>query len=77
MDEAVKNIVQIIVNNGIGVACVAYLIYFSATTMKDIVANQNKMASTLDLISERLEKLEDKIDTKKKAKKKEEEKKEG
>ena len=44
--------------------------------MKDIVANQNKMATTLDLISERLEKLEDKIDTKKKAKKKEEEKKE-
>lgn len=75
MDEAVKNIVQIIVNNGIGVACVAYMIYFQMTTMKDLVKNQNKMTEALNLISERLENLEDKI-TGKKTKKKEEEKKE-
>lgn len=70
MDEVVKNIVQIIVNNGIGVACVAYMIYFQMTTMKDLVKNQNKMTEALNLISERLENLEDKI-TGKKTKKKE------
>lgn len=75
MDEAVKNIVQIIVNNGIGVACVAYMIYFQMTTMKDLVKNQNKMTEALNLISERLENLEDKI-TGKKTKKKEEKKEE-
>lgn len=75
MDEVVKNIVQIIVNNGIGVACVAYMIYFQMTTMKDLVKNQNKMTEALNLISERLENLEDKI-TGKKTKKKEEKKEE-
>lgn len=75
MDEVVKNIVQIIVNNGIGVACVAYMIYFNMTTMKDLVKNQNEMTKALNLISERLENLEDKI-TGKKTKKKEEKKEE-
>lgn len=75
MDEAVKNIVNIIVNNGIGVACVAYMIYFQMTTMKDLVKNQSKMTEALNLISERLENLEEKI-TGKKTKKKEEKKEE-
>ena len=46
---------NLIVNNGIGVVCVAYLIYFQSTTM-------TRMLSTLNLISERLAKIETKLD---------------
>ena len=31
-----QDIINVIVNNGIGVVCVAYLMYFQMTTMKEI-----------------------------------------
>lgn len=46
-----EDIMNIIVNNGIGVVCVAYMIYFQNTTMKE-------MLSTLKSIDTRLTKIE-------------------
>ena len=46
-----EELMNLIVNNGIGVVCVAYLIYFQSTTMKSILA-------TLESIDNRLLKLE-------------------
>ena len=54
-------IISFIITNGIGVVCVAYLIYFQTTTMKDLSKNQEKTNSLLDKITDRLENLEDKI----------------
>ncbi len=53
------DLITLITNNGIGVVCVAYLIYFQATTMKT-------MQETLNAINNRLASIEDKIGTKKK-----------
>lgn len=50
-----EEIIQMIVDNGIGVACVAYLIYFQSTTMKEMVA-------TLKSIGERLTSIETRIE---------------
>lgn len=49
-----QEIIQMVVDNGIGVACVVYLIYFQSTTMKE-------MLSTLKSIGERLTAIETKI----------------
>ena len=49
-----QEIIQMIVDNGIGVFCVGYLIYFQSTTMKEMVA-------TLKTIGERLTAIETKI----------------
>ena len=55
------DLVTLITNNGIGIVCVAYLIYFQSTTMKSILA-------TLESIDNRLLKIElkggEKIETK-------------
>jgi hypothetical protein len=50
-----EEIIQMVVDNGIGVACVAYLIYFQSTTM-------GKMLTTLNTISERLTSIETRIE---------------
>lgn len=47
-------IVNLIVNNGIGVVCVGYLIYFQSTCMKE-------MLNTLSSIDKRLILIEEKI----------------
>lgn len=49
-----EELVSLIVDNGIGVACVIYLIYFQSTTMKE-------MTSVLQVISNRLTAIETKI----------------
>lgn len=49
-----KEIADIFVNNGIGVACVIYLIYFQLTTMKEMLNN-------LSLINGRLSVIETKV----------------
>lgn len=54
-----NEIVQLISQNGIGIVCVAYLLYFNATTMKDIT-------KTLESICNRLSIIETKIDEKEK-----------
>ena len=59
-----SDIINLIVNNGLGVVCIAYLLYFQSTTMKDLTENQNKTNLILESITNRLEQLEEKIDKK-------------
>lgn len=47
-----KEIIDLIVNNGIGIVCVGYLIYFQLITMRDLT-------KTLETISTRLAIIED------------------
>jgi len=50
-EEIMADLVTLITNNGIGIVCVAYLIYFQSTTMKSIL-------TTLESIDNRLLKIE-------------------
>lgn len=72
------DLINLITQNGIGVICVAFLIYFINTTMKDnnkILDDMQKtlvaINTNLTTLSTRVDKLEDKI-SKKKSKKEEE-----
>lgn len=49
-----EEIINLVTNNGIGVACVIYLIYFQSTTMKE-------MLNTLNSINNRLTAIETSI----------------
>lgn len=57
-----QELINLLFNNGIGVVCVAYLIYFQQTTLKDLTKNQEKTNNILDNISIRLENIERKED---------------
>ena len=50
-----ESIVDLIVNSGLSVICVAYLIYFQLTTLKSLT-------ETLQTVGERLSKIETKLD---------------
>lgn len=56
-----SDIINLIVNNGLGIVCIAYLLYFQSTTMKDLTENQNKTNLILESITNRLEQLEEKL----------------
>lgn len=56
-----EEIVKLIVDNGIGVLCVAYLIYFQSTTMKDMSNTMKDVSTNLSLINQRLEDIESKV----------------
>lgn len=73
-----EELINLITQNGIGVICVAFMIYFINTTMKDnnnILDDIQKtlvaINTNLTTLSTRVDKLEDKI-SKKKTKKEEE-----
>lgn len=66
------DLVKLIVDNGISVICVAYMIYFSLTTMRDMNTTLTTMTATLQSISDRLEILEKSMLKKKKYKDEEE-----
>lgn len=55
------DLINVITQNGIGVVCVAYLIYFQSTTMKNMNDILSKMQIALESISDRLENVESKI----------------
>lgn len=59
-----NEIAELIFNYGVGFACVAYLIYFQSTTMKDMNNTQIKMIETLNTINTRLSIIEDKLERK-------------
>lgn len=59
-----EEIMQAIANYGVGFVCVAYLIYFQSTTMKDMNNTQVKMIETLNTINTRLSIIEDKLERK-------------
>lgn len=49
-----QDLVNLVVNNGLGVVCVIYMIHFQNTTMKE-------MLGTLQVMNERLKDIENKI----------------
>ena len=67
-----EDLVKLITENGISVICVAYMIYFSLTTMRDMNKTLTTMTGTLQSISDRLEILEKSMLKKKKYKDEEE-----
>lgn len=52
-----EELIKLIVDNGISVVCVGYLIYFSLTTMKDIQRTMTEMTTTLEVIKEEIRSL--------------------
>lgn len=62
--ESVQNIIDLVINNGLGVVCVIYMIYFQMTTMKEMSQTISKMNTSLELITDRLENIENNINVK-------------
>ena len=54
----IKNLIDYIVQNGLGVVCVVYLIYFQNTTMKEMLNTLNGINTRLSIIEDKLEKKE-------------------
>lgn len=59
--ENVQSIIDLVINNGLGVVCVIYMIYFQMTTMKEMAQTISKMNTSLELITDRLENIESHI----------------
>lgn len=59
--EVIEQVMNLIVNNGIGVACVFYLIFFQHTTMSGIQKNISDMTNILGIMKEELKDLRDEI----------------
>lgn len=57
-----SDLIQLIVNNGIGVVCVAYLIYFQATSMKQMNNTLNEVSTSLKLMNQDIEEIKGKLD---------------
>lgn len=59
-----EEIIQAISNYGVGIFCVAYIIYMQSTTMKDMNNILTKMTETLNGINTRLTIIEEKLERK-------------
>lgn len=58
------DIIQLICNNGIGVVCVGYMIYFQLTTMKEMNKTMNEVSTSLKLMNQDIEEIKDKLNRK-------------
>ena len=56
-----ETIIKLIVDNGISVACVGYLMYFQLVTMRDISKTMKETVIALNGVNERLVDIEKKI----------------
>lgn len=63
------DIIKIISDFGISLACVGYLIYFSLTTMKDMNKTLNEVSTSLRLMNQDIEEIKQKLNTTKTTKK--------
>lgn len=54
-----EQIANLITNNGIGIVCVAYLIYFQATTMKEMLDALNSINTRLSVIEDKMGRKEE------------------
>ena len=57
--EDLQAIVELFVNNGLGVLCVAYMVYFQNTTMKEMSSLLMNISINIEKINERLSNLEE------------------
>lgn len=53
--DYMEDLVTMIINNGLGVICVAYLIYFQNTTMTEMLRTLNGINTRLSVIEDKLE----------------------
>lgn len=53
-----EDLIQLLTNNGIGIVCVAYLMYFQSTTMKSMENVLNAIEKKLAVIEDKLERKE-------------------
>lgn len=56
-----NDLIQLIVNNGIGVVCVAYMIYFQLTTMKEMNKTLTEITTTLKIMNQDIEEIKGKL----------------
>ena len=56
-----EELIKVVTDNGIGVACVIYLIYFQSTTMKEMLNTLNGNNERLIIIETEIKKKEPKI----------------
>lgn len=56
-----NELINLIVNNGIGVVCVAYMIFFQFTTMKDMNKTMTEVSTSLKLMNQDIEEIKNKI----------------
>lgn len=63
------DIIKIISDFGISLACVGYLIYFSLTTMKDMNKTLNEVSTSLRLMNQDIEEIKQKLNNTKTTKK--------
>lgn len=56
-----QDLIKLIVDNGISVACVGYLMYFQLVTMRDISKTMKETVVALNSVNERLVDIEKKI----------------
>lgn len=54
--EFIEALIKLIVDNGIGVACVIYIMYFNSTTMKEITNTLVEVQKQLVAIDAKLDK---------------------
>lgn len=57
-----QDLIQLIVNNGIGVVCVGYMIYFQLTTMKEMNKTLTEITTNLKLMNEDITEIKNKIE---------------
>lgn len=56
-----NDLIQLIINNGIGVVCVAYMIYFQLTTMKEMNKTLTEITTSLKLMNQDIEEIKNKV----------------
>lgn len=56
-----EDLIKLIVNNGIGVVCVAYMIYFQLTTMKEMNKTMNEVSTSLKLMNQDIDEIKNKL----------------
>jgi uncharacterized protein YoxC len=57
-----SDLIQLIVNNGIGVVCVAYMIYFQLTTMKEMNKTLTEVSTSLKMMNQDIEEIKGKLE---------------
>ena len=58
------DLIQLIVNNGIGIVCVGYMIYFQLTTMKEMNKTMQDVSTSLKLMNQDIEEIKQNLNKK-------------
>lgn len=56
-----QELINLIVNNGLGVVCVVYIIYFQMTTMKELTTNMQENNRVLQSLTEEIKDIKEKV----------------